>query len=218
MATYDAKDAEILLNNKWSIEDFEEVKQWDLKARSQIMAIDRCIQHLCSDLNDRQVKQKEIEENLKSKPLLVRPWMLIMGTGLQKTKSQIRQINDEVNRITEIKNLLQGWIDATPDNRQEADDVITELKLSKKQIDINKKELQLQIKQINMDTDQRVKKIEKRVFFTSPKLKRLQIDKAQKKEESNISPIQQALLDLDSQELEVDKMILWYEKIKYSKQ
>lgn len=218
MATYDAKDAEILLNNKWSIEDFEEVKQWDLKARSQIMAIDRCIQHLCSDLNDRQAKQKEIEENLKSKPLLVRPWMLIMGTGLQKTKSLIRQINDEVNRITEIKNLLQGWIDATPDNRQEADDVITELKLSKKQIDINKKELQLQIKQINMDTDQRVKKIEKRVFFTSPKLKRLQIDKAQKKEESNISPIQQALLDLDSQELEVDKMILWYEKIKYSKQ
>jgi chromosome segregation ATPase len=217
MEKYDAKDAETLLNNKWSIEDFEEVKQWDQRARSEIMSIDSLIQHLHSDLHDHQTKQSEISEDLKSKPLLVRPWMLIMGTGLQKTKRKIKQIIEEVNRITEIKNQLQGWIDATPDDRAEADDVITELKLSKKQIDINKKELQLQIKQINIDTDQKVKKIEKRIFFTSPRLKRLQIDKAQKKEESNINPLQQALLDLDSQELEVDKMILWYEKIKYSK-
>jgi chromosome segregation ATPase len=166
MEKYDAKDAETLLNNKWSIEDFEEVKQWDQRARSEIMSIDSLIQHLHSDLHDHQTKQSEISEDLKSKPLLVRPWMLIMGTGLQKTKRKIKQIIEEVNRITEIKNQLQGWIDATPDDRAEADDVITELKLSKKQIDINKKELQLQIKQINIDTDQKVKKIEKRIFFT----------------------------------------------------
>ena len=52
---------------------------------------------------------------------------------------------------------------------------------NKTTIDINKKELQLQIKQINSDTKQKLNKIENRVLFTSPKLKRLQKIKAEKK-------------------------------------
>ena len=81
---------------------------------------------------------------------------------------------------------------------------------------INKKELQIQIKQVEAATRQKIQKIEKRILFTSPKLKRLQITQAENRKDKSTTPLEDALLLLESQELEVDKMILWYEKIKYS--
>ncbi len=214
VGSYNTKNAEGLLEQKWNLQSFEDVKSWDEHAKSEIRQMTDHIQYLKSLIDEGKIKETEIEEKIKSKPFLLRPFTI--GTGLQKNKKSMQRATDEIHRLETVFNDVQLWIDSTPENQKEANEIITELKLSKKQIDINKKEIQLQIKQIYIDTDQKIKKIEKRILFTSPKLKRLQVLKAQTKEDKNISPMQQALLDLDTQELEVDKMILWYEKIKYS--
>ena len=128
----------------------------------------------------------------------------------------VKLLTREMVRVTELSEQLKGWKEATPDDQKEANEIITELKLGKKQIDINKKELQIQIKQVEAATRQKIQKIEKRILFTSPKLKRLQITQAENRKDKSTTPLEDALLLLESQELEVDKMILWYEKIKYS--
>lgn len=212
--SFNTNDAEHLLKTKWNLESFEDVKQWDYRANSVISDMDAFISAYEKKLNDALNSKNEIEIKIKARPFFLRP--ILMWSGLAKTNRILQTGDKEINRVLDIKNQLQGWIDATPDNAVEANEIIIELKLTKKQIDINKKELQLQIKQINVDTKKKVNKIESRILFTSPKLKRLQLDRVEKKQGQNISPLEQSLLELDAQELEIDKMILWYEKIKYS--
>ena len=174
------------------------------------------LNRLDEEMNQHLNNKNVAESNIKSTPFFLRPFQLGKLNKRSESINSLEKGEKERNRVLEIKQQLEQWIDATPNTIREAQDIITELKLSKKQIDINKKELQLQIKQINADTKQQINKIEKRVLFTSPKLKRLQKIRAEKKQDKAISPLEQSLLDLEAQELEVDKMILWFEKLKYS--
>ncbi len=213
---FDETEALKMLQSKWQLESFEDVRQWDSKARIIIIEMDEFIASKESLMNETLTKKLELEKNIKSTPFLLRSFQLGKIWGANKSQKELATDEKEINRVLELKQQLGQWIDATPDTQREANDIITELKLSKKQIDINKKELQLQIKQINSDTKQKLNRIENRVLFTSPKLKRLQKIKAEKKQDKAVSPLEESLMDLEAQELEVDKLILWYEKIKYS--
>ena len=214
MEKYDDKLAGNLLDNKWSLESFADVNHWDQQARYFIEEIEVFLADSQSRLDELFRKKAEIESGIQSKPFFARPFMI--GAGLIKTIRLIDELQIEMVRVTELSEQLKGWKEATPDDQKEANEIITELKLGKKQIDINKKELQIQIKQVEAATRQKIQKIEKRILFTSPKLKRLQITQAENRKDKSTTPLEDALLLLESQELEVDKMILWYEKIKYS--
>lgn len=213
---FDESEIKKLLESKWQLESFEDVRQWDSKARILIIEIEDYISSKESQMNEWMNTKMENIAKIKSTPFLLRSFQIGKIRGVTKAQKSIAAGEKELNRVLYLKNELKQWLDASPNDQREANAIITELKLSKKELDINKKELQLQIKQINTDTKQRLNKIENRVLFTSPKLKRLQKIKAEKKQDKAVNPLEESLMDLEAQELEVDKMILWYEKIKFS--
>mgnify|MGYP000844859955 CR=1 FL=1 len=64
--------------------------------------------------------------------------------------------------------------------------------------------------------NQKIKNTESGIIFSNTTLKKVQTATAHKKQNKTTQSMIAAWLNLDTQDLEIDKMMLWYEKIKAS--
>lgn len=210
---YDLSNSNNLLRSVMNMTNFDEVKHWDEQASLESQKISNYIEELNQSvniLNEELVKSK-LEH--KSKPFFSR--LFSSDKQSNEIKNQLNQIEKLCPKLEDARYELDKWVGMTPDDEVEAKQMVAELKLAKKELGVQKKEARANIKQINTEARIQNAKISNRIFFTSPKLKKMQRISVRSEKENSLQPFENMVFEIDRQILEMDKMINWIDRIRF---
>jgi hypothetical protein len=108
---------------------------------------------------------------------------------------------------------LESWIERTPNTHEEATQMISELMLGKEELKLKSRELSQGIKGINISA-RKNNALTSANFFVSAKSRQVQRAMLRLAKEGALNSKEPEKAIIDRQILEIDKIILWVEKIK----
>lgn len=194
-----ASSMQSFLHKMNDLASFEEVNVWDIQAELRVSDADRLIYKFKQKLSESEARIKEA-----------------VGEELNNLQLLNAKINNTLERLYKTKESFQLAIDFTPNDLAEAKDLIKELKLVKKELSLEKKEIALDMKSLNVEARQIGSKIGDH-YFTSNVTR--QMDRAKRirlrmEKESMLAPHENRKMLIERQILQIDKNILWIEKLK----
>lgn len=176
-----------LLDRVAEITSFEAVKVWDEQAS-----------RLSKELKTLAVRMTEKLEELK--------------TSFPNAAKAQKMLQVSTERVLEVAEKLEDWVDRTPDSRDEAKELISNYKLLKKELTLDKKEVLSNMREVRDNSRDRMT----RMSFASGKTGRFARDVERMSRERGLSDHRSERDRLDSQILAVDRRILWLERISKS--
>jgi len=201
---FDAIPIENLLSQIQSIEKISEIEIWDKEASLHRKSISEFLEKL-------KFAKTQIDEEIK------------VSTGFNPiknffAKSKITNRNngflkqyENVSKTLENYYIqLEYWINISPNSLQELNEMKSELKEKKQLFAIRKKELNLFKKQAWANYRQNSAYVE----FSSPKLRHFYRGLNIREREKNLNPYDEELNNITLQLIEIDKLILWLNKMK----
>ena len=205
------KNAQELIQRINDIESFEQVNEWDAKAKEMVQMLKNSNDSLSLKINELEKKKQSLLED-KNKSFFSKllnsnkDEIFKIDIEISSSKSQIGKNNDNINS-------LNMWIQITPDDKNEKSNMINELKENKKDIALQKKELRLAIKETNKNARISNAKAINQRGFSSYKLVSFQQAVARSRKELQLAPLEEQLQQLEFDELQYDKVIRFLEKI-----
>lgn len=197
-----ASAMQTVLHEIKSIETFADIDRWDAKAEKYVQGIELLSKNISAAL-------EECESRLT------------LGVEASDERSNLIAISKKlattIERLDKTQESLELAIDFTPNTPQEAKELIKDLKLMKKELALEKKEIALDMKAISVEARQRGAKIGTSAF-TQTKFTR-QLDRSSRirlrlQKEAALSPHENQKMLLERQMLDIDKNILWIEKLR----
>ncbi len=206
--------ASALLQSVLQIADFENVAEWDKNATEQINNLLISNSDLSNNLIKAERELNYAKANHNSKPFIKR--LFSSRAPIRKAEAEIQDIKENILENKSLAEQLQDWIDRTPDDVSQAKAMLTELKLIKKELGIQKKEISASIRSTNQIARAKNSQIANQ-YFVNSKFKQVQRIGVRAEKESALRIHESEKKIIEHQLLEVDKMILWIERIKISK-
>jgi len=206
-------EAKKLLQSVQGITNFDAVATWDSNASDQIKILlesNIVLNNQLSDLNKQLIKAKN---DYQSIPFFKR--LFTSKFPIRTIENQISVSKSHISENTSLAEQLQEWIDKTPDDISQAKALLVELKQIKKELTILKKEISAAIRSTNQQARAKNSKIANQ-YFTNSKYKQIQRIGVRAEKESALRMHESEKEVVESQIIEVEKMILWIERIKNS--
>lgn len=201
---FDAIPIENLLSEIQNITKIDEIEIWDKKAIYYTGKIVEFLEKL-------KYAKSQIDEEIK------------VSTGFNPIKNFfakskiasrhngfLKQYENVYRTLENYNNLLEYWINISPNSLQELNEMKSELKEKQQLFAIRKKELNLFKKQAWSNYRQNSAYVE----FSSPKLRHFYRGLNIREREKNLNPFDEELNNITLQLIEIDKLILWLNKIK----
>lgn len=201
---FDATPIENLLNRIQNVTNVNEVEIWDAEAIEHRKSISEFIEKL-------KFANNQIQEEIKVSTGF-NPFKNFFAKSkiTNKNKGFLNQYKLVSEKLENYNNQLDYWINISPNSLQELNDMKTELKDKKQLFAIRKKELNLGKKQAWANYRQNAATVE----FTSPKLRHFYRGINMRQRENNLNPYDEELDNITLQLIEIDKLMLWLNKIK----
>lgn len=200
---FDAKPIEDLLINIGNIKSINEINLWDNKALIQMEKIkmfkeklDSSYQSIMIKINSSQTGSYFQKINKKNKIL-------------NENKGFLSQYNEVKHKLDLYYNYLEYWLNLSPNSLIELNEMKVELKEKKQLLSLKKRELNI----VKRDMWNLYRADSAYVEFSSPKLRHFNRGINIKNREENLSPYHKAIKEVDLQLIEIDKVILWLNKI-----
>lgn len=206
---FDFAPSQRLLATVEQLEGFSAVREWDTEAQH---AADACRAYIVVLQDTRASCETQLQESRVAhakKGFFSR--MLSSDSASQTAMQAITGIDGLIATLEDTVEELNKWITLTPDDVNEAKQMVKELKLAKKQLAAEKKELRLQVREVNIRTRIASAHISNQVIFTNSKLKNIQRASVRMNKERSLAPFEQQIRDLEQQQLEIERSIHWIE-------
>lgn len=210
---YNPKQAQQLLDKVQQLRGFEEVKEWDKLAQVEVDNIGKELISIDNYISTLKSKLQDAKNEHSSKSFIAK--LISKDKNSEHIAKNIKILEETKTKLEFIKDRFEYWITATPDDEKEAKLMLAELKNAKKELGIKKKEVRANIKEINSNARDRNANISNQIFFTSPKLRRMQRNDVRSEKLNSLAPHEQIISEIDSKCVEIDKMIVWIERIKF---
>lgn len=192
------------------LSSFDEVATWDDNAHKIISELKIAIGTW--EENKAETEKKLAKENEKHNLLpFWKRWFDDMNYR-NELKNEISKFSSRISQANQYIVELEDWIVKTPDDIEQSKALIQELKRIKKELLQQKKEVQANIRQVNVAARQRNAEISNQVFVSS-KFRQVQRMSVRSKKEELLKPNETLKSLLDNQIFEIDKTIIWIEKI-----
>lgn len=200
-----------LLERVMFLNSFDGVSAWDAQAREQVTKINEVLgleipQKVEAVNANISIYEAEIKKSRFSKNA---------SLAFKKKKEAYFDINlyEALSyRLVELRTELIHWIDTTPDSKEEAKQMIAELKLAQKELSAQKKELSISIRKQNQFA-RRKNVIIAGEFFSSPKLRQWQRYQVRVDRYNAVASLEDEIAEIETQSLEMDRLIIWIERI-----
>lgn len=202
--------AEHLISCVRDITTFAEVAAWDREARQlagQFRAFIARVPHL-----EEQVSRVEAAARAAhaQKPFLRRLFSTPPLTAeISRTRGMLRS---STRRLDRLADQLETLIDETPDNPAEKKQLLAELRGLKKELNLEKKELAAEMRQVRAQARRANANVGG--IFSTPKSRRYDRISIRLKKEEALRPHEGRRVAIDREILEIDRMIMWIERIK----
>lgn len=206
----DAGSAHGLIQRAQTITSFNDVARWDKEAS-----------HLAENFRAFLAKVPEFEAQIRSgeaaskaahsqKPFFQRLFSVPPLTVEIRRARQTLQV--ATTQLGPLADQLEALIDQTPDNPSEKKELLSELKGLKKELNLEKKELAAAMRQVRANARRANANVGG--FFSTPKSRRYERISIRLDKEAALRPHEGAKETIERQILEIDRMILWIERIK----
>jgi hypothetical protein len=210
---YNMDNANLLLSSVKRLDNFDDVKIWDNNAEIEIKKMINAISIIDTEIEKYQFELDETSIEFKKKSFLIRA---ITSDKISKKISEEIEKNKSVKaKIEELKSQLEDFVNMTPNDESEAKSILHEMRIAKKELTIQKKELRMEIKLVNQKVKERNISISNQIIFTSPKLRKWQKQDLRTKQFNQNVSTENSIQYIDSKLNEIDRMIIWIERIKF---
>ena len=201
---FDAKPIEELLQNVNNLKSINEINLWDNNAIVQIEKIKTFKEKLQNANNSILIMIEESQQggfldkiNKKNKILT-------------DNKGFLSQYKSVIEKLDLYSNELDYWVALSPNSMNELNEMKLELKEKKQLLAIKKRELNI----VKRDMWNLYRADAAYVEFSSPKFRHFNRGLNMRNREDNLSPYHKAVKEVDLQLIQIDKIILWLNKIK----
>ena len=103
---FDETEAVKMLQSKWQLDSFDDVRQWVSKARIIIIELDDFIASKESLMNEKLTKKLELEKNIKANPVLRMSFQKGKKWEVTKYEKVLATDEIEINPVLELKQQL----------------------------------------------------------------------------------------------------------------
>jgi hypothetical protein len=196
-----ASSMQMVLHEVKNIETFADIDRWDSKAEKYVQGIELLSSEISNILSDCESK-------------------LALGVQTSSEKSNLlalcSKLATTIERLDKTREALELAIDFTPNTPQEAKELIKDLKLMKKELALEKKEVALEMKAVSVEARQRNAKIGTSYYqsSTTRRMDRSSRIRLRLQKEAALFPHENQKMLIDRQILDIDKNILWIEKLR----
>ena len=208
-------EVEKLIAQFQNLRTFEEVVDWDARAKQAIETADRFIRNAQAEKAQAQSSLRQLENEHEEKSFFGK----ILGgkKELNKLEEKIAQIDSLVSKVEFIINNIQSKIDITPNTPEEQTNLLKELFLEKKELTVKKREINAQMKEIRTAARQKsVNSTDSLAgVIAGSKYRAAARRDIRYQKEQMLSPHEDEKTDTERQLLQIEKDILWVERFKY---
>jgi uncharacterized protein (DUF3084 family) len=184
---------------------FEQVKVWDNFSINSIKNIDDFIFELNKAKNQiLELKQEAEKTQGYFKRLSAKSRYAKMYT------TNLADIEKYLIMCSATKEKLNYWIQLSPDNQNDLNAMVKELKEKKSLFAIRKKEISINKKQAW--ADYRNSTVD--VCYTHPKLRSMARGNNIHKREEKLNPLDQEIMQIDYDIIEIEKILIWLNRFK----
>lgn len=198
-----------------SLQTFEEVADWDYRAKQAIESINGIIRNSQTEKAQTQSKLQQLQNDHEEKSIFGK----ILGgkKELNQLEEKIGKIDTLISKFESLINDIQSKIDITPNTPEEKTHLLKELSLEKKELTVKKREINAQIKEIRTAARQKsVNTTDSLVgVIAGSKYRAATRRDIRYQKEQMLTPHEDEKSYIERQLLQIDKDILWVERFKY---
>jgi hypothetical protein len=196
-----------------SLSTFDQVKEWDANASTQIDILGQSIRALDSEAIKvkSEFDQALLEHNNKSFISKV-----FSKNPKQKFDTTISEIENQKAKLELFIEEIQNKIDFTPNTESEKKTLLTELRLHKKELSTQKREIQAEMREIRVNARQESANVSNNLLgiVGGSKVTAAQRRSIRYQKEADLAPHEDQKAAIERQLIEVDRLVLWVERIK----
>lgn len=187
-----------------------EVQSWDSAATELADRLTAASAALAREAQECEKLLDAERADLQSLPFFKR--MIASRSRLRLIGKAHKELTEYESRLLAAADELQAFIEKTPDNARQAKDIIAELKSAKKELQAQRKEVALLKREVNQRARERNAAINNQ-WFANSKTKQVQRIGARLEKSAALNPLEDEMGRIDRNILEIDRSIIWIEKI-----
>lgn len=192
---------------------YEDVSSWDNIAKVYLRELDNELRR-CEDQNRLLLRQRaDADAAHRGKSLIARAF----GTSpVAKIQVTIDDLARHIDKLSQLLELIQANIDFSPNDPQSKKEVIQELRLRKKALQLEKREIAHGMQALRVEARQMSATANTSLagLLGGRKGTALQRQAIRRSKESAIAPHEQEKARIEWELMTIDKMILWVERIR----
>ena len=196
-----------------NLTSFDEINKWDEKAGKILEEITNSIEQLQKNNHDLEININ-VEKSMRAKMGFFKK--IFSKNPITEMDKEYKNKLNYINTLAELGNILQDKIDFTPNDKNEKKDLISELKLKKKELGLLKKEISSSMTQIRQNARKESDSAGNSfgAFIGGKKYTAQQRRMIKHEKEMSLTPYENQKALIEKQILDIDKVLLWLEKIK----
>src|SRR3972149_8029517 len=209
----DQEEIDRCLSSMDRLQIFRDIQEWDREAANLLNNLIKEIDELEVQIRSSQSTLEDLEREHQSKSAFQR--VFGKGNDYKIASEKFRQQQIAKQKLEELAEKLQEMIDFTPNNPDDHKSLLKELRLQKKELQVEKRELASNVTAIRVKARQQT--ADKAYIYGFREWNRmtsLERRKIRTQKEMELAPYENKKAIIEKQIIRIDSMIAWLEKIK----